>query len=44
MTNTIALDNKLRVCSKLRALTVGPLLGQAIKCIHDETSVSSLFM
>jgi ribose-phosphate pyrophosphokinase len=44
VTNTIALDDKLKACQKLRALTVGPLLGQAIRCIHDESSVSSLFM
>ena len=44
VTNTIELDSKLNVCPKLKALTVAPLLGQAIRCIHEETSVSSLFM
>jgi ribose-phosphate pyrophosphokinase len=44
VTNTIALDSKLGLCPKLKALTVGPLLGQAIRCIHEETSVSSLFV
>src|SRR5512135_102544 len=44
VTNTIALDDKVKLCPKLRVLTVGPLLGQAIRCIHEETSVSSLFV
>lgn len=44
VTNTIAMDNKQRECPKLRVLTVAPLLGEAIKRIHEEASVSSLFM
>src|SRR5512143_704192 len=44
VTNTIELEGKLKQCPKLKAMTVGPLLGQAIRCIHEETSVSSLFM
>jgi phosphoribosylpyrophosphate synthetase len=31
-------------CRKIVVLTVARLLGQAIRNIHDETSVSSLFV
>jgi ribose-phosphate pyrophosphokinase len=44
VTNTIPLNGKDRVCSKLKVLSVAPLLGEAIKRIHDEESVSSLFV
>jgi len=44
VTNTIAMDNKQKECSRLVVLTVAPLLGEAIKRIHEEASVSSLFM
>jgi ribose-phosphate pyrophosphokinase len=44
VTNTIAMDNKQKECPKLVVLTVAPLLGEAIKRIHEEASVSSLFM
>ena len=30
-------------CPKLKTLSIGDLLAQAIKRIHDEDSVSSLF-
>jgi ribose-phosphate pyrophosphokinase len=44
ITNTIPLtENKAR-CEKIKVLTVARLLGQAIKSIHEETSVSSLFV
>ena len=44
VTNTIPLtDNKAR-CEKIKVLSVARLLGQAIKSIHEETSVSSLFV
>ncbi len=42
-TDTIPLDEKCRICSKLEVLTVSSLLGEAIKRIHEESSVSSLF-
>ncbi|HLB25523.1 MAG TPA: ribose-phosphate pyrophosphokinase [Nitrospirota bacterium] len=42
-TNTIALDDKQKECPKLAVLTVAPLLGEAIRRIHEEASVSSLF-
>ena len=43
-TNTIAMDNKQKECGKLVVLTVAPLLGEAIRRIHEEASVSSLFV
>ena len=43
-TNTIAMDNKQKECPKLVVLTVAPLLGEAIRRIHEEASVSSLFV
>src|SRR5207248_1437217 len=44
VTNTIPLSPAGVACSKIVVLTVARLLGQAIKSIHEETSVSSLFV
>jgi ribose-phosphate pyrophosphokinase len=44
VTNTTPLEDKLRRCSKLEPLTVAPLLGEAIRRIHEHSSVSSLFV
>jgi ribose-phosphate pyrophosphokinase len=45
ITNTIPLDaEKARCCKKVKQLSVARLLGQAIRSIHEETSVSSLFV
>ena len=44
VTNTTPLEEKLAACDKLKALSVAPLLGEAIKRIHDDSSVSSLFV
>jgi ribose-phosphate pyrophosphokinase len=43
-TDTIPLDEKVRICSKLKVLSVSMLLADAIRRIHEESSVSSLFM
>ncbi|MGZ8460670.1 MAG: ribose-phosphate diphosphokinase [Candidatus Deferrimicrobiaceae bacterium] len=43
VTNTIPLGPKA-ACTKLHVLTVAPLLGEAIKRIHFQDSVSSLFV
>jgi len=42
-TNTIPLRGKELVCPKLQQLSVAPLLGEAIRRIHEDESVSSLF-
>ena len=44
VTNTTPLDEKLKSCDKLVPLTVAPLLGEAIRRIHDNSSVTSLFV
>jgi ribose-phosphate pyrophosphokinase len=43
VTNTVPLGPKAE-CRKIRVLTVAPLLGEAIKRIHFQDSVSSLFV
>ncbi len=45
ITNTIPLTpEKQKGCRKFKQLSVARLLGQAIRSIHEETSVSSLFV
>ena len=44
VTDTIPLGEKRARCPKITVLTVASLLGEAIKRIHDEASVSSLFV
>jgi ribose-phosphate pyrophosphokinase len=43
-TNTISLESKQRECKKLTVLSAAPLLAEAITRIHEETSLSSLFV
>ncbi len=43
VTNSIPTDCKLQDCSKLRILSVAELLAEAIRRIHGDESVSSLF-
>ena len=43
ITDSIQPTDAVNDSNKVRALTVAPLLGEAIKRIADETSVSSLF-
>ena len=44
ITNTTPLEEKLKRCDKLKPLSVAPLLGEAIRRIHRNSSVSSLFV
>jgi ribose-phosphate pyrophosphokinase len=44
VTNTIPLPADKRAAARLTVLTVAPLLGEAIRRIHDEESVSTLFV
>jgi ribose-phosphate pyrophosphokinase len=44
ITNTTPLDEKLSRLDKLRPLSVASLLGEAIRRIHEDSSVSSLFV
>jgi ribose-phosphate pyrophosphokinase len=44
VTNTIPSNGERAKCEKIQVLSVAKLLGQAIKSIHEESSVSSLFV
>jgi len=44
VTNSIATDDKESQCPKLRSLSVGKLLAEAIRRIYSDESVSSLFV
>ena len=44
VTNSVPLREDGQRCKKIVVLPVGRLLGQAIRNIHEETSVSSLFV
>jgi ribose-phosphate pyrophosphokinase len=44
ITNTIPLDGDRSRCEKIVVLSVARLLAQAIRSIHEETSVSKLFV
>jgi ribose-phosphate pyrophosphokinase len=44
VTNSIPLSPAAQQCKKIVVLSVARLLGQAIRNIHEETSVSSLFV
>ena len=44
LTNSIPLSREAAKCGRIRSLTVAPLLARAIQSIHEETSVSTLFV
>lgn len=44
VTNTIPFDSKKERCRKLTVLSIAPLLAEAINRIHEESSISSLFV
>jgi ribose-phosphate pyrophosphokinase len=44
VTNTIPLSEEAQKVKKIKVLDVSPILGEAIKRIHNEASVSSLFI
>jgi ribose-phosphate pyrophosphokinase len=44
VTNTIPVEAAMARCPRIQALSVAPLLGEAIQRIHDGASVSSLFV
>jgi len=44
VTNTIPLRDDASGLDKIKVLSIAPLLAKAIKSIHEETSVSSLFV
>jgi ribose-phosphate pyrophosphokinase len=43
ITDSIQATEAVRVSQKVRPLSIAPLLGEAIRRISDESSVSSLF-
>jgi ribose-phosphate pyrophosphokinase len=44
VTDTVPLSEAARRVARIKVLSVAPLLGEAIRRIHDEASISSLFV
>jgi ribose-phosphate pyrophosphokinase len=44
VTNSIPLSDEKRNCSRIKSLSIAKLLAEAIRSIHEETSVSVLFI
>jgi len=44
VSNSIPLSREAAGCGKIRQLSVAPLLARAVQSIHEETSVSALFL
>ncbi|MGH9354910.1 MAG: phosphoribosylpyrophosphate synthetase, partial [Terriglobia bacterium] len=44
ITNSIPIPSEGKSCGKIKVLSVAKLLAEAIRSIHDETSVSRLFI
>jgi ribose-phosphate pyrophosphokinase len=43
ITDTILPTDATKECNRIRVLTIAPLIGEAVRRIADESSVSSLF-
>jgi ribose-phosphate pyrophosphokinase len=43
VTDSIADTEEMRRCSKIRRISIAPLIGEAVRRINNEESVSSLF-
>jgi ribose-phosphate pyrophosphokinase len=43
-TNSIPLQPAAAACKRIKVLSVAPLLAQAIRSIHEDGSVSTLFV
>ena len=44
VSNSIPLSEEAKGCGKIRTLSVAPLMARAVESIHDETSISALFL
>lgn len=44
VTDTIPLSERARLCSRIRQLSVADMLGETIRRIHEDESVSSVYM
>jgi ribose-phosphate pyrophosphokinase len=44
ITNSIPLNGQAAECGKVKVMSVAPLLAQAIQSIHEESSISQLFI
>jgi ribose-phosphate pyrophosphokinase len=44
VSNSIPLSKEAKACSKIKSLSIAKLMAEAIKSIHEETSVSVLFI
>ena len=44
VTNSIPLSSEAKSCDRIQVLSVAPLLARAIRSIHEEASVSTLFV
>ena len=43
VTDSIAATDEVRDCPNIRTISIAPLLGEAMRRINNEASVSSLF-
>jgi ribose-phosphate pyrophosphokinase len=44
VTNSVPLNENASKCNRIEVLSVAPLLARAIRSIHEEASVSTLFV